>query len=302
MLSVVQPCHRCGADAEMLFGEAVHGSRLSWFGSVSCRSCGPLSEIDGSDSLPNDLRALVLEKAGVWAVHVAPRDRVAAYRALRELLKLSMQEVTDMAKALPGTVKSGLTQAEAISLGNAISSKNIGVVRVHCELPAETRPVSESPVRTALDPTVHASVPLMRTQRTVRNCRANKRLRCPRAWIRLQATNQPDVRRCGVCASDVFFCRTDAETLQHARLGHTVARDEPHPSELPCFHVPATDIQPAFTEAEGRALDLSRREHGIDQLINGRLDHEARACPACGYPVPTFRKSCFVCKLVVGRA
>jgi hypothetical protein len=143
----------------------------------------------------------------------------------------------------------------------------------------------------------------MRTERTIRNCTVRVKTPCPRTWDDLTPTSEPSVRHCGECGKDVYFCATDAETIDHARAGHCIAREEPHRSELSRLIVGRATVSAEPTERQRRALELRRREHGITLLVNsGRLQGATRPCPECSYPVPGFRKSCCVCGFEVGRA
>lgn len=143
----------------------------------------------------------------------------------------------------------------------------------------------------------------MRTERTIRNCSVSVKVPCPKTWEGLAPTSDPKVRHCGECGQEVYFCVTDAETLEHAQAGHCIAREEPHRSELPQMIIGRPIIRVEPTARQLRALELRRREHGITRLVrNGRLQGARRNCPECHYPVPDFRKSCYVCGFEVGRA
>lgn len=142
----------------------------------------------------------------------------------------------------------------------------------------------------------------MRTHRTIRNCTVRIDTPCPQRWDELQVTDAANVRHCHVCARDVFFCSSAEETLEHARGGHCIAREEPHPSELPRMVVGRPKVTPVITGEQERARRWARRERGINILLRGRLEAASRPCPDCGYPVPDFRKSCYVCGLEIGRA
>lgn len=145
----------------------------------------------------------------------------------------------------------------------------------------------------------------MRTDRTIRSCAVRMKFKCPSTWEGLQPTADSDIRHCAQCNRDVYFCRTDEETLRHAREGHCIAREEPHSDEMPLLvlgepeEVP--DITPQQHQRQQQASAWSRREYGInDALLNARYEG-ARDCPQCGYPVPSFRKSCYVCSFELGR-
>ena len=140
----------------------------------------------------------------------------------------------------------------------------------------------------------------MQTERTVRNRRLRMKVVCPKTWGGLQPTGEPNVCHCPQCDESVYYCATDAETIAHARAGHCIAREVPHRSELPS--VILGRAAPLERTAEQQAAaQLARREHGIDTLLRGGVEGCARDCPACGYPVPGFRRSCYVCGFEVGR-
>jgi hypothetical protein len=141
----------------------------------------------------------------------------------------------------------------------------------------------------------------MHTERTIRNCTVRIDTPCPKRWDDLQPTAAAAVRHCAVCARDVFLCSSAEETLEHARAGHCIAREEPHPSELPRMVLGLPTVVPVVTNEQERAQAWARRERGINTLLRGRLEAASRPCPDCGYPVPDFRKSCYVCGLEIGR-
>lgn len=143
----------------------------------------------------------------------------------------------------------------------------------------------------------------MRTERTIRNCTIRLKAPCPRTWEGLTPTSNPRVRHCGECNQDVHFCETDTETLEHARAGHCIAREEPHSSELPRLILGRPTVRVEPTEHQQRALEFRRRERGITTLVNSdRIQAATRQCPKCTYPVPDFRNSCYVCGFETGRA
>src|SRR6187431_704151 len=130
----------------------------------------------------------------------------------------------------------------------------------------------------------------MRTERTIRKCPIRMKFVCPRTWQDLRPTASADVRHCAHCQQDVYYCRTDEETLRHARAGHCIAREEPHPGELPRLVIGTPDESSVPTPEQEQARAWSRREDGIaDALNNGPVEGD-RDCPQCGYPVPGYRK------------
>lgn len=141
----------------------------------------------------------------------------------------------------------------------------------------------------------------MRTERTVRNCAVRMKFVCPKTWDELQPTTEPNVRHCPQCDESVYYCATDAETIAHARAGHCIARERPHRCELPSVILGRAAPLERTAEQQAAAR-LARREHGIDTLLQGRVEGCSRDCLACRYPVPGFRRSCYVCGFEVGRA
>jgi hypothetical protein len=67
----------------------------------------------------------------------------------------------------------------------------------------------------------------MKSLRTIRNCSFTWKVQCPKEWVELDATLSESVRHCQECERDVYYCATDDETLDHARLGHCIARAQP---------------------------------------------------------------------------
>jgi hypothetical protein len=137
--------------------------------------------------------------------------------------------------------------------------------------------------------------------KTIRNVRHCFRFRCSRLWEDLAATDRAEVRHCGHCEGDVYFCQTDEETLAHARAGHCIAREAPDDSELPKIYIgqPAQVIEPSPSQEE--AGRWKRRESAIDDSLRNAAS-STRSCPRCSYPAPNWRKTCRVCGFEMGRA
>ena len=121
---------------------------------------------------------------------------------------------------------------------------------------------------------------------------------CPREWEKLQPTNHEDVRRCPQCDRDVHFCTSDADTIAKARAGLCVARLEPHPESIPVMQVvvgqPEVSEVPQPTPEDAAVRSSHSREKRIAKAL-ARMEYETRDCARCGFPVPTFRKTCYVC-------
>jgi hypothetical protein len=141
----------------------------------------------------------------------------------------------------------------------------------------------------------------MRTERTIRKCPVRMKLVCPRTWQGLQPTADSNVRHCAQCDQDVYFCRTDQETLRHARAGHCIAREEPAEGECgeAVLGIPEESSLP--TPEQELANQWRLREQGISEVLNHGPFEGERDCPRCAYPVPGFRKTCYVCGFELGR-
>ena len=46
---------------------------------------------------------------------------------------------------------------------------------------------------------------------------------CPRRWENLVPTGNPDVRHCGQCDRDVYFCDDKESFMAHVGAGHCIA-------------------------------------------------------------------------------
>lgn len=59
----------------------------------------------------------------------------------------------------------------------------------------------------------------------VEYCPVEFRFKCPKRWTALTPTDRDDVRHCGACERDVYFCASLDEVRRHATLGDCVAFD-----------------------------------------------------------------------------
>ncbi len=139
----------------------------------------------------------------------------------------------------------------------------------------------------------------MKTNLTIRNCESAFRFRCPKNWLELSLTASDEIRHCAVCNCDVFFCKTDEETIKHAKAGHCIAREIPDGKQLPQMYVGRPKNPPVPTPKQEKAREWSARERGIDDSIKN-IDAD-RSCPQCNYPAPPWRETCRVCGLKMGR-
>jgi hypothetical protein len=139
----------------------------------------------------------------------------------------------------------------------------------------------------------------MKPNITIRNCEITFRFQCPKLWSELTQTESPDTRHCSVCDCDVFFCKTDEETIEHAKAGHCIARVLPDDRRIPRDVLGKPKIVPKLTPEQEEAEKEFARERGIDDSIkNADAD---RSCPQCNYPAPRWRLTCRVCGFEMGR-
>ena len=141
----------------------------------------------------------------------------------------------------------------------------------------------------------------VKTKLTVRNCPVTFRFPCSKLWDELIATDRAEVRHCDRCEGDVFLCRTDEETIAHAKAGHCIARETPDGSEIPRIFVGQPSEVTEQTPSQEESLSWRARESGIDDSLRN-VTRSARSCPRCSYPAPAWRVSCRVCGFEMGRS
>jgi len=138
----------------------------------------------------------------------------------------------------------------------------------------------------------------MKTTLKIRNCESTFRFQCPKLWSELFPTERADIRHCDMCNCDVFLCKTDEETIEHARAGHCIARELPDEEQLPYLYVGQPNV-PVPTPEQHEAAKLFGRELAIDDSIKNA--DAGRSCPKCSYPAPRWRVACRVCGFEMGR-
>ncbi len=139
----------------------------------------------------------------------------------------------------------------------------------------------------------------MKTQTTIRNCDKTFRFVCPKNWEQLATIEDLSQRYCDRCERMVHLCKSDEETLAHARAGDCIARELPDESELPLMMLGMPEVEPEETASQRNALRWTGREAGIDDALANI--QATRCCPQCDYPAPDWRKSCRVCGYEFGR-
>jgi hypothetical protein len=140
----------------------------------------------------------------------------------------------------------------------------------------------------------------MKTKLTIRNSESTFRFQCPKSWSELTPTTSADIRHCAVCDCNVFFCKTDEETIQHAKAAHCIARELPDDDNLLQVYVGQPLNVPTPTPEQEEAGKWFRRERAIDDSIKNA--DAKRSCPKCNYPARPWRETCRVCGFKMGRA
>ncbi len=105
----------------MSFSEKWQDGRLVWFASYRCPQCGDALEEDGIGRLPENLREAVLAPDGVWAVALpaGALRATAVINAVRQVLGMSLQEVSELRSTNPEQIGTG-TKAEAERIAAAV--------------------------------------------------------------------------------------------------------------------------------------------------------------------------------------
>jgi len=101
-------CSRCGKSYEVSVGQSSKRGILRWSASLVCRSCDEQQELDGVGLPPPELRSTIVAREGVRVLTVEPgADTISALRVLQEILYLSDDAVTSLARNLHGAVLAG---------------------------------------------------------------------------------------------------------------------------------------------------------------------------------------------------
>jgi DNA-directed RNA polymerase subunit RPC12/RpoP len=112
VIDLLMKCLDCGKDAKVKCGQVARKDNLYWYRSWDCSSCGFRLEEDGDD-IPEELRKLLLEKDGYWALVIGETEKNAeAFKVIRNIVGLSIKDIAKLKKEFVGKVYVG-TQTEA---------------------------------------------------------------------------------------------------------------------------------------------------------------------------------------------
>ena len=106
-------CMDCQQTIDVYVGQSVYDRKLVWHQSYRCPNCGMAIEEDDIGSPPDELRQLILEQEGSWCLQIAEigDSAIIAAKILRKLMNLSLPDIANVKKKIPGEVTIG-TQVE----------------------------------------------------------------------------------------------------------------------------------------------------------------------------------------------
>ncbi len=133
----------------------------------------------------------------------------------------------------------------------------------------------------------------MKMEPQVTNC-SHRAQSCPRQWATLKETESAIERFCESCSQTVYLCEDEGSAITHAIAGHCVAMSLVSEPELPAMWLGTPPKVPVITDAQREAL----KQHHLDsEKVRALKDakYSNRLCEYCGFPIATWRKTCWVC-------
>jgi hypothetical protein len=111
MVNIMLSCPDCNKLANINVGQIARRDCLVWFRSWNCENCG-FSLEEGGEDTPEDIRKIMMCEEGSWVLTISEMSKgVSAYKILKEVLALSLQDVAKLRKDQSGCVYTG-TKAE----------------------------------------------------------------------------------------------------------------------------------------------------------------------------------------------
>lgn len=83
---------------------------MTWYLSYRCAVCKVMVEEDGGEILPDEIRNEILSQEGVWELKILENDKqslLKLYKFLRVNLNISLQEIYQIKKIIPGVILKG---------------------------------------------------------------------------------------------------------------------------------------------------------------------------------------------------
>jgi hypothetical protein len=126
MAIVRERCRSCGSEVNVTVGQAIYDHELLWHKAYTCSVCGSSAEEDGRGRAPDEVRWAILQRDGEWALELLETDAVAtkALKLLRQILNLSIAEVGELRRRLPGVLVTG-TRIEVGRLMAMLSAERL---------------------------------------------------------------------------------------------------------------------------------------------------------------------------------
>ncbi|WP_152428710.1 hypothetical protein [Vibrio azureus] len=104
MADLLLSCPDCSKQACVKLGQVDRRNNLAWFRSWNCENCGLRIEEDG-DETPNKIREILINEEGAWALILSEVSKKAsAFKILRDVIGLSLQDVARLRKDKSGCV------------------------------------------------------------------------------------------------------------------------------------------------------------------------------------------------------
>lgn len=118
-------CPTCGAIARVHVSQAVSSHGPMWSRSIACSACGLAIEEDSGGDPPSWVKAILIERYGLWTVVLTSEsDRLRAVAVLRSLVGFDMKTAAAMLRGRGSPLREG-TRAECSWLQQQLTREDI---------------------------------------------------------------------------------------------------------------------------------------------------------------------------------
>jgi hypothetical protein len=126
MAKIWVQCPNCKRDIEVHIGDRFFRDEIWRHKSYDCAFCGWKEELDDTGRAPEAVRGAVMQEDGRWSLAITESGQTAtkALKALRRVLGLSLTEVAEVGRHMPGEVFSG-TRAEVEPIRSAQAAEGL---------------------------------------------------------------------------------------------------------------------------------------------------------------------------------
>jgi hypothetical protein len=91
-------CDKCGGELKCKAGESLYTGKLRWYGSCSCKVCGPVVEADGVGFPSEDVRATIISESELWRVQLDRAEpKAVVAKVFRDALSVSPKDAISLA-------------------------------------------------------------------------------------------------------------------------------------------------------------------------------------------------------------